>query len=379
MNRGTQNTEGGGRKSDAGGESVSQSSEISYERSKKSGGISKPQSGSDGWKPRDRGGQRSTLSLPIVKRCKNRKKKHMKNTIPQSIPALLTLAGDAADGAGLYHAAIPLLQNTKANIQADIDPLVDAIMAYGAGKAELASLREAANAKLEDSRKFLTLGRDNLKPHFGSEYNQGWDIVGLVGSLSIPRAEADVLPVLTSFKEFFAANAAYEVPPKVTATLAEAFFSDLKAARSAVNAQETVVGNLMAVRDGKAAALYKRIRGLISELEQRIDGLDERWLAFGLNKPDAQEKPEVPLHVSAILIGPNAASVKWDASARATYYRVFKKVNGVDTEYVSAGSPADLDFTLENLPANSTIEVVVAAVNSGGESAVSEKITIVTQ
>ena len=44
---------------------------------------------------------------------------------------------DAADGAGLYEAAIPLLQNTKANIEADITPLVNAIMVYGSGKAEL--------------------------------------------------------------------------------------------------------------------------------------------------------------------------------------------------------------------------------------------------
>ena len=57
---------------------------------------------------------------------------------------------------------------------------------------------------------------------------------------------------------------------------------------------------------------------------------------------------------------------------------MFKKVQGVDTEFILVGSPGDLDFTLENLPANSTIEIYVTAVNNGGEGVASEKITIVT-
>ncbi|MDB6024436.1 MAG: hypothetical protein JWM68_659, partial [Verrucomicrobiales bacterium] len=45
---------------------------------------------------------------------------------------------------------------------------------------------------------------------------------------------------------------------------------------------------------------------------------------------------------------------------------------------VAVGSPADLDFTLENLPAASTVEIYISAVNNGGESQLSEKVTIVT-
>ena len=80
----------------------------------------------------------------------------MQNEIPKSIPALLTLAGDASDGAGLYGAALPLLQNTKANIDADILPLVNAIMAHGTGKAELSTRRDTTRTLVDTSRMFLT-------------------------------------------------------------------------------------------------------------------------------------------------------------------------------------------------------------------------------
>lgn len=78
------------------------------------------------------------------------------------------------------------------------------------------------------------------------------------------------------------------------------------------------------------------------------------------------------------LIRPTAAAVKWDASARAQYYRVWSKVHGTEGENIAAGLPADLDFTIENLPANSLIDIIVTAVNSGGESATSNAPTFPT-
>jgi hypothetical protein len=73
-----------------------------------------------------------------------------------------------------------------------------------------------------------------------------------------------------------------------------------------------------------------------------------------------------------------AAAVKWNTAARAEYYRVWIKVHGSTEDYAAVGSPADLDFTNENLPASSTIDIVVSAVNNGGEFAVSEVITVTT-
>ena len=101
-------------------------------------------------------------------------------------------------------------------------------------------------------------------------------------------------------------------------------------------------------------------------------------MTFGFNMPGAQETPDVPEHVVVTLIGPTAAAIKWGNTPRAAYYHVWKKVHGVDTELVLVGSPADLGFTLENLPNNATVEVALSAVNNGGESVKSAVVTITT-
>ncbi|MDB6028513.1 MAG: hypothetical protein JWM68_4736 [Verrucomicrobiales bacterium] len=302
----------------------------------------------------------------------------MKNEISKSIPALLTMAGLAANGAGQY-AALPLLQNTQANINADINALTDAIMAYGTGKDLLSVRRDAMRVKGEIGRGFLTLGRDNFKPILGSEYNQSWDNTGLVGSLVIPRTELEVLPVLHSYKQFMTANPTFEVESKdITATAADALHTQLGMAIGAVKVQEGINSNLLAERDVKAANLRKRMSDLIAELKMRLPGLDGRWKGFGFNPPDAQETPDGVGAVTAVLIGPNTAALKWAAPARAEYYHVFKRVVGVDADFVLVGSPADLDFNLENLPAGSHVDIVVSAVNNGGEGQRSEVVTLVT-
>ena len=57
---------------------------------------------------------------------------------------------------------------------------------------------------------------------------------------------------------------------------------------------------------------------------------------------------------------------------------MWKKVNAVDEAIVAVGSPADLDFAIEGLPANSTIQFAVSAMNNGGESVLSPVVTVVT-
>ncbi len=57
-------------------------------------------------------------------------------------------------------------------------------------------------------------------------------------------------------------------------------------------------------------------------------------------------------------------ATKWVASPRAEYYRIWMKVHGSTGDYEAVGSPANLDFTLEELPANATVNAAVLAVNT---------------
>ncbi|MDB6026033.1 MAG: hypothetical protein JWM68_2256, partial [Verrucomicrobiales bacterium] len=249
---------------------------------------------------------------------------------------------------------------------------------YETAKQTLRGLRVTLDNLRIEARLFAMLVRDILKPILGTEYSSAWDVVGFVGGLEASRNVDELITLLETIVSFLTANPALGAARNLTAADVQAVLTSLKAARQAVTDQELTVGTLQAVRDQKFDAIRKALRGLKDELTDQLDPLDLRWKAFGFNLPGADATPDVPENLSVILIGPNAAAMKWGASARAGYYRVWRRVIGVDAEPVAVGSPADLDFTLENLPAASTVEIYISAVNNGGESQLSEKVTLVT-
>ena len=303
----------------------------------------------------------------------------MENDIAKSPAGLVTAAGDAANAVAVHGGGIGILQNPENKIRADIAALLLAMNTVETAKAELATRRTTVRGLVRDSRNLLTMGRDVLKPILGSEHSEAWTAVGLTDSLAIPRPAEEVQALLLAFKAYFLANPGQEVDPRdVMAIKYDEFFIGLDTSRAAVREQELVLGEATRERDAKARLLRKRLRDLIEELNMRLDPLDLRWKAFGFNMPGAQETPDIPENVVVTLINNTTAALKWNAAPRAEYYHVWKKVVGVDEELVAVGSPADLDFTIEALPANATIELAVSAVNNGGESQPSEVVRIVT-
>jgi hypothetical protein len=285
----------------------------------------------------------------------------------------------AIEGATTHGATLSLLHFPLAILVAIHTAAMTALAAYETGKQTLRDLRTALADAVTEARDFAFLSRDILKPQFGRRYSDVWNTIGFVDSLDVPEGVNELIFLLERIVAFFTANPTLELASRnITAAHAQMLLDALKAARKAVNDQETVVENLKIVRDEKLDAVRATLRGLFDELNNQLDPLDPRWKAFGFNPPGADETPEVPTDISAIIIGPTAAAIKWPASSRAEYYRVWMKVHGSTGDYNAMGSPADLDFTLENLPAASTLDIVVSAVNNGGESALSEVITITT-
>ncbi|MDB6026664.1 MAG: hypothetical protein JWM68_2887 [Verrucomicrobiales bacterium] len=295
------------------------------------------------------------------------------------IPESLTFAGAAAAAALIHQGTLDLGQNTNAKILADRVALINSRNTYEEAKLTLAERQALVDSIMGVGREFITNGRDNLKPHLGYQYSKTWDVTGMVGSIAVPDQLVFLHPMLDSYNAYYGAHRAHEVASlNLTAARADELSTQLMTALTAVNEQETEVSRLKRIRDVKAEKLLRRLRGLRDELGQVLDPLDTLWMAFGFNMPGADQTPESPANVSAVVIGPGTAALRWDAAARAEYYRVWKRVIGVDAEPVAVGSRADIDFNLENLPAASTIEIYVSAVNNGGESQLSEKITITT-
>ncbi len=282
-----------------------------------------------------------------------------------------------AKGADEHGATISLGSNTALAIRADVAGVTTAVTNYGTAADELATRVGIVQGLKVESRTYLMGARDSFKPLLGFKYNQSWDSTGLLGSLKVPYSELELLPLLGSFKSYLTGRPALEVPSKnITILRTGELYTSLEDAIAAVNSQETVVDNMLRARDAKAKKLHLRIRGTISTLAQELDPLDARWTAFGLNQPGRKARPDRPEKISVTIMGPNAISVKWRRSARAEYYRVWAKINGVNQDMIVVGSPADLDFTLENVPANAVVEIAITAVNNGGESVLSEVVSI---
>jgi hypothetical protein len=293
----------------------------------------------------------------------------MTKELTRTVPALINATGKAIGGAGQFGDIIGVKQNTKVVLEIELGELLVGRDGHEQAKVELALRRQALRDAAKAARNYAMLTKELLKPHLGSQYSEAWDVTGLVGSLAIPSSPDELNPLMQSMKSFFTANPALEVAPiNITAMQAGKIAGDIGMAQVAIGLQQTAVDEAMKVRDQKATKMRRRLRCLADELLILLDPLDSRWLSFGFPKPGASETPDVPENLRVTLIGNTAAALKWNAAPRAEYYRVWKRVVGVDEELVAVGSPADVDFTIEELPSNAEIEIAVSAVNNGGES-----------
>jgi len=303
----------------------------------------------------------------------------MKQKAIKTIAGLINQGGLLVGGATSLAATLDLHHNDKNQINEDLTNLIMSVGGHEQAKADLYDRRTGLKLAATNGRAQLRKGRDMLKPFLGYTYSNLWTQLGYNDSMGITDQPEDQQAKLQALRTYYTAHPTFEVPLlNLTAAYTDTVIAALTTAQNAVAAAENAVEATMRVRDEKAAKMRERMSSLVDELNQLLDPLDPRWLEFGLNMPGADETPDQVTGVKVTLIGPTAAAVKWEASARAQYYRVYKKVHGAEGDYVLVGSPGDLDFTIENLPPNATIDIIVRAVNSGGESPVSEVISITT-
>ena len=307
-----------------------------------------------------------------------KEKQNMKQTRIYSITTATGVARSILAGITEVGAGVSLTYNPAAGITTDLNNLLTARGNYDQAKETKALRREQLVLTVDDSQKFIRGTRDLFKMRWGNEHSERFAAIGFRERFEVTDSVEDLQDLLQAIKSYFTANPAQEVAGLFTAELAQTLLDALNDAKNAVTIQDGEIANLMTIRDAKFDALRERISGVYQELLLQLDPLDARWLKFGFNKPGADETPEKVTGVTVTLIGPTAAAVKWEAAKRAAYYRVWMKVHGAEGDYAAVGSPGDLDFTIENMPANTAMDIVVTAVNNGGESPVSEVITITT-
>lgn len=303
----------------------------------------------------------------------------MKQKEITSIVSAINSATTASNGIAKIGEAVGIKHSLAEAVNLRRTELIDAGTDKETAKKELRTRRTALRVALKAAIIHATSARDLLKKTHGTTYNQSWDEAGFVGKIRIPTSVPKLETLLETLVKYLTKYPERQsADMEVTIVQTQKVLDTLKNAFTAVTEQKTTARTATRTRQTKFKALKRQLGKLTRELRDLLEPLDERWLTFGLNMPGADEPPDMPQNVTAVLIGHNAIAVKWDPAPRATTYRVLKRVIGVDEQFVEVGTPKDVDFTIENLPANSAVEVSIVAYNNGGDSDMSNKVFVET-
>lgn len=91
-------------------------------------------------------------------------------------------------------------------------------------------------------------------------------------------------------------------------------------------------------------------------------------------------KPTPPLGVASLTLspaGPGRLLAEWTYAVRASYYRVMVQRMNLDPASVNVADPKDLECTLKNLPAGTTVQVHVIPMNAAGAGPASPVVSAV--
>lgn len=303
------------------------------------------------------------------------------NRLPDPIDDLFTLGEDMADGCHNHEDAVGLKQNRETDVRADLSAAVTAQKDYKTALTAKTALSTAVTVADSNGKAFISAARSILAANLGDSWSQLWEATGFPDqSTAVPGSQGKRQALLLSLKNYFTDNTAMEVNTSklvVTAARASALFTALSDARTAAANGNTDAGNKKNLRDAAEQQLRRRLSGLVSELGQLLDDNDPLWLAFGLNQPGATNLPDAA--DSLVLTAGPAGTVlaDWSDAARATRYRVFKQVDGVDASPVNVATVTDSDATLTGLPSGKTVKIYIVSANDAGQAAPSETVSIV--
>jgi hypothetical protein len=318
----------------------------------------------------------------------------MSNNIPQGYNQLIQLAEDAADGAHTHGAAIGLVHVTEAIIRSalasmigtpagpgGVPPAAPGLKAlWDAAKANK-SARTAALRTAQSNGRFLArMCVRTLQPILGETWNAAWNAAGFVnGSLAIP---VNPLPVLQQLRAYYGANPAREMSDYAgiacTAAACETAVQTISDAASASNQSNTDAGNAQQAYLAGLDLLYTALSNLRNELEQIITDDDERWYAFGLDKPSDPGTPTIPENVAVTPGAPDSRMliVNFDDGRRDESYRVTAKKNADGVEITNIiVYESETTFTFADLAAGTLVDITVTGRNAKGETQPTAPIT----
>jgi hypothetical protein len=216
-----------------------------------------------------------------------------------------------------------------------------------------------------------------LKPRLGNQWSNQWQTAGFTnGSLAVPDHP---LALLQQIAAYFAANPPHEVKTlNATASACLGAAEAISTAASASNQSNTDAGNAKKALESGIGDARVRLGGLRDELTQLIGADDERWYAFGFDKPSDPETPAVPenIIVTAGAPGSKLVFIDWDDARRATSYRVTVTNTFTPPVVLEEKIVTESEATLTDLASGAQIKITITSRNSkGGESGPSDPVS----
>ena len=318
----------------------------------------------------------------------------MDNSIPQGYNQLTQHAEDAADGAHTHGATIGLVHVTETTIRTALENLIGKPAGPGGNppaspglkalwnvaKANKTAKTAAARTATSNGRHLFQACINNLKTPFGNTWNSRWNVVGLTaGSLAVPDKP---MTALQQLRAFYGANPSYEKADNygtpLTAAACEAAAQAISDTDSASNQSNTDSGNAQKAYQAALDLLYTTMSYLLNELTQLLGPDDERWYAFGFDKPSDPGTPTIPEN---LVVTPGAAGSKmliadWDDGRRDDSYRA--SVLNHETGKVIASvivTESDATFTLPDLAQGTLVDIILTGRNNKGETQPTDPIT----
>ena len=252
-----------------------------------------------------------------------------------------------------------------------------AITAVRNAEAEFGAARDARSAGFDGMQaadtevgEFLLATKRVLSQFLGTRWTTAWEPTGFPNnSTKVPDSQDERLNLCAALKIYFTANPTREVAALgVTAALAETRFQALSNGRDAVEHKTQEQAAKKEARDAAVAGLRKRVRGLIDELATLLSDTDTRWHAFGLNRPADPDTPEAVESLTLTLGTVGIIVASWPRAARATRYRPFVQIVGVDEEPVARDPVHDMTVNLTGFTTGQTVKVYIVAANDAGEA-----------
>jgi hypothetical protein len=318
------------------------------------------------------------------------------NTIPDAYDPVIQLLEDAADGAHTHGAALNLTHNNEAALRANLTalvgtpggpnntpPAVPGLKAlWNTAQTNKSSTTAALRTAQSNGRFLARTCIRSLMPVLGEDWNAAWDEAGFTGgSLAVPT---NPLTLLQQLRSYYAANPTRETANvngiACTAAACEAAAQTISTAQTNSNQSNTDAGTAHNNYLAGLKAARTRLSNLRDELSQLMGDDDERWYAFGFDKPSDSASPETPenLVLTAGAPGSHTLLADWDDARRATNYRLRAKVKTTGaTVFNELVTDSHGIITLPAQPAGTQLEVTVTGHNAIGESAPTAPVTSV--